>query len=105
MIDIAQRFLGFTKGKQDVVEENDGLLALQKRAAGSSPQYDLVLVDCFDGGHIPEACRSQKFVAAVHGVLKTGSGIMLQNGLFPAANDLMKFYAGSFGTGSVNSNA
>lgn len=105
MIDIAQRFLGFAKGPRDVVEQNYGLQALQKRETTHGAEYDLVLVDCFDGGHIPEACRSQKFVAAVHGVLKTGSGIMLQNGLFPAANDLMKFYAGSFGTGSVNSNA
>lgn len=102
MISIAQRFLGFTKGERDVVEKNDGLLALQKRVAANNSRYDLVLVDCFDGGHIPEACRSLAFVSAVYGVVNKASGTLLQNALFPAADDLMKFYGRSFGAEHVN---
>merc|ERR1719453_2134556 len=101
MINIAQRFLGFARGQQDIVEENYGLQAMQKRANPNGARYDLVLVDCFDGGHIPEACRSDAFVSAVHNILKTGSGTVLQNGLFPAAKDLMKSFAGIFGTEHV----
>jgi len=104
MIDIAQKFLGFETGTRDVVEENYGLQALQKRAAAKGPRYDLVMVDCFDGGHIPEGCRSQAFVSAIHDVLKKGSGTLLQNGLFPAADDLMRLYAGTFGAVHVGSN-
>lgn len=103
MIHIAQHFLGFSKGKWDVVEENYGLQALQERVAAKGPRYDLIMVDCFDGGHIPEGCRSQAFVTAVRDVLKTGSGILLQNGLFPAANDLMNLYNATFGVGHVSS--
>jgi len=100
---IAERLLGFSPDSKNRVEIADGLEAVKRRLATKKPQYDAALVDCFGGdAQVPQSCRSEEFVAAVHGVIKQG-GVVLQNVVGEQSKGVEKLYKGTFGDAAVSS--
>lgn len=81
------------------VENNDGGQALQDRAADGK-SYDVVMVDAFVPGGVPESCRSEALAQNVHKVLKPG-GKFIQHIWHNQLDSTVARYRAVFGNNSV----
>jgi len=103
--EIAERLLGFERDSRSELEVADGLASVERRvkavAEGRSQPYSLVLVDCFAGGRIPEACSSGAFARGLRGLLSP-EGFVLQNAGRADESALLSAYRIVFGDGRTN---
>ena len=77
VVQVAQRFFGFTPGRNLRVIAQDGRVFV-RRALRESPRYDLILLDAFDHHYIPEHLLTREFLAEVKALL-TPQGVLTAN--------------------------
>jgi len=103
VIDAAVDFFGLRVSAQEsTVECNDGLTAVQQRAAAATPpQYDAVMVDCFGADdYVPAPCKDPQLLKGISAMLRPG-GLAFQNLDIEPPAEISKRYGVAFGEGQV----
>jgi len=77
MLEAAQDFMQFEVSDKNKVEIQDARYFIRKQGLKGA-QYDVVLLDAFNGEYIPEHLTTQEFLQEVKKVLKPG-GMLLSN--------------------------
>lgn len=77
MLDAAQEYMGFTSSKTNRVIIQDARFFIKKQRAKGA-QYDVVLLDAFNGEYIPEHLTTKEFLQEVKSILKPG-GLLMSN--------------------------
>lgn len=77
MLEAAQDYMQFVVSDKNTVEIQDARYFIRKQGH-KGVQYDVVLLDAFNGEYIPEHLTTQEFLQEVKKVLKPG-GMLLSN--------------------------
>jgi spermidine synthase len=77
VITVAKNYFNFTENKQVHAVAKDGRIFI-KRAALKKRQYDLVILDAFNGDYIPEHLMTREFLIEVRSILSP-NGVMAAN--------------------------
>ncbi len=77
MLEAARDYMGFTAGERNQVVIQDARFFIKKQVAKGA-QYDVVLLDAFNGEYIPEHLTTQEFLQEVKSIMKPG-GVLLSN--------------------------
>lgn len=74
---VAERFFGFTPGKNNAVAIEDGRVFV-KRAQKQGKKYDLVILDAFDHVYVPEHMLTREYLLEVKSLLEK-DGVLAAN--------------------------
>lgn len=74
---VAERFFGFTPGKDNAVAIEDGRVFV-KRAQKQGKKYDLVILDAFDHVYVPEHMLTREYLLEVKSLLEN-DGVLAAN--------------------------
>jgi len=74
---VAERFFGFTPGKDNTVAIEDGRVFV-KRAQRQGKKYDLVILDAFDHVYVPEHMLTREYLLEVKSLLEK-DGVLAAN--------------------------
>lgn len=77
VVRVAREYFGFAPTEQVDVFAQDGRVFV-KRAARRNEQYDLVILDAFNGEYIPEHLMTREFLQEVQSLLPPG-GVLVAN--------------------------
>ena len=77
VVRVAKQFFGFAEDKQNRVFVQDARV-FGKRAALRGEQYDLIILDAFDGEYIPEHLMTAEFLSEMRGLL-SNDGVLVAN--------------------------
>lgn len=77
MLEAAKDYMFFVEGPHNKVVIEDARYFVRKQQK-HGPQYDVVLLDAFDGEYIPEHLTTQEFLQEVESILKPG-GLLMAN--------------------------
>ncbi len=77
VIGVAKRFFNFTEtAKNKIIQQDARVFA--KRAALQKQQFDLIILDAFNGDYIPEHLMTQEFLTEVQNLLSP-DGVLVAN--------------------------
>ena len=77
VVRVAKQFFGFVEDEQNRVYVQDARV-FGKRAALRGEQYDLIILDAFDGEYIPEHLMTVEFLSEMRGLL-SDAGVLVAN--------------------------
>ena len=77
VVRVAKQFFGFVADEQNRVYVQDARV-FGKRAALRGEQYDLIILDAFDGEYIPEHLMTVEFLSEMRGLL-SDDGVLVAN--------------------------
>jgi spermidine synthase len=77
VVRVAKQFFGFVEDEQNRVYVQDARV-FGKRAALRGEQYDLIILDAFDGEYIPEHLMTVEFLSEMRGLL-SDDGVLVAN--------------------------
>jgi len=77
VIGVAKRFFNFTESANNKIIQQDARV-FAKRAALQKQQFDLIILDAFNGDYIPEHLMTQEFLTEVQSLL-TPDGVLVAN--------------------------
>ena len=77
VVRVAKQFFGFVEDQQNRVYVQDARV-FGKRAALRGEQYDLIILDAFDGEYIPEHLMTVEFLSEMRGLL-SDDGVLVAN--------------------------
>ena len=77
VIGVAKRFFNFTETANNKIIQQDARV-FAKRAALQKQQFDLIILDAFNGDYIPEHLMTQEFLTEVQNLL-TPDGVLVAN--------------------------
>lgn len=77
MLDAARDYMNFKESEKNKVVIQDARFYIKKQAA-KGVQFDIVLLDAFNGEYIPEHLTTQEFLQEVKSILKPG-GLLMSN--------------------------
>jgi|TARA_B110000971_G_scaffold213218_1_gene243771 spermidine synthase len=77
VIGVAKRFFNFTESANNKIIQQDARV-FAKRAALQKQQFDLIILDAFNGDYIPEHLMTQEFLTEVQSLLTPG-GVLVAN--------------------------
>jgi spermidine synthase len=77
VVRVAKQFFGFVEDEQNRVYVQDARV-FGKRAARRGEQYDLIILDAFDGEYIPEHLMTVEFLSEMRGLL-SDDGVLVAN--------------------------
>ena len=77
VVRVAKQFFSFVEDEQNRVYVQDARV-FGKRAARRGEQYDLIILDAFDGEYIPEHLMTVEFLSEMRGLL-SDDGVLVAN--------------------------
>lgn len=77
MVDAAKEYMFFVEDERNLAVVQDARYFIRKERARKA-QYDVVMLDAFDGEYIPEHLTTQEFLQEVKAILKPG-GLLMSN--------------------------